>query len=435
MRAIDIIEKKRDGGELTKEEIEFFIHGFVKDEIPDYQVSAWAMAVLFQGMTTRETADLTMIMAQTGEVLDLSEINALTVDKHSTGGVGDKTSLVIGPLVAACGLAVGKMSGHGLGFTGGTLDKLESIPGFRTDLSTREFLHQLESIGLVISGQSADLAPADGKFYSLRDVTGTIPSIPLIASSIMSKKIAAGAQAIVLDVKVGKGAFIEDLDTAGELAKLMVSIGEHSGRRVKALLADMNQPLGFAVGNNLELIEAINTLHGRGPADFLEHCLEVSVQMLALTGIISSEKEGRRQIQEKLDDGSAWGRFVEMVEAQGGDIRYIEKPERLASAPLVDVVKAKRSGYISGIDARKIGETAVLLGAGRAKKGDLVDHTVGVEITRKVGDMIQKGEDLFTIHAQTEQSLIEARQRMLNAICWSDDPVEPLPLFYGVIPE
>ena len=434
MRAIDIIEKKRDGGELTKEEIEFFIHGFVKDEIPDYQVSAWAMAVLFQGMTTRETADLTMIMAQTGEVLDLSEVDALTVDKHSTGGVGDKTSLVIGPLVAACGLAVGKMSGHGLGFTGGTLDKLESIPGFRTDLTTREFLHQLESIGLVISGQSADLAPADGKLYELRDVTGTIPSIPLIASSIMSKKIAAGARAIVLDVKVGKGAFIEDLNTARELAELMVSIGEHSGRRVKALLADMNQPLGFAVGNNLELKEAINTLQGRGPADFLEHCLEVSVQMLALTGIISSEREGRRQIQEKLDDGSAWGRFVEMVKAQGGDISYIEQPERLAGAQLIDVVKAKQSGYISGIDARKVGETAVLLGAGRAKKGDLVDHTVGVEISRKVGDRIQEGEDLFTIHARAEQLLIEARQRMLNAICWSDDPVEPLPLFYDVIP-
>jgi pyrimidine-nucleoside phosphorylase len=434
MRAVDIIEKKRDGRELTKEEIEFFIQGFAQDEIPDYQVAAWAMAVLFKGMTPRETADLTMVIAHTGEMLDLSKVKGVAIDKHSTGGVGDKTSLVVGPVVAACGLAVGKMSGHGLGFTGGTLDKLESIPGFRIDLTTKEFLHQLETIGLVISGQSIDLAPADGKLYELRDVTGTIPSIPLIASSVMSKKITAGAQAIVLDVKVGKGAFMESLESAQELAELMVSIGERSGRRIKALLSDMNQPLGQAVGNSLELKEAIDILQGKGPADFLEHCLVVATHMLTLGGIASSEGEGRGMIQEKLDDGSAWNRFKEMVKVQGGDVNYIEEPDRLPDAEVVEVVNAPRSGYLSGIDARVVGETAVLLGAGRAKKGDPIDYAVGIEVYWKVGDHIKKGERLFKVHADSEEALIKARRRLLEATSWSDDFVEPLPLFYGVIP-
>ncbi|MFU8772035.1 MAG: thymidine phosphorylase [Anaerolineales bacterium] len=434
MRAIDIIEKKRDGRELTRDEIEFLVQGFTSDEIPDYQMAAWAMAVFFTGMTPRETTDLTLLIAHSGEILDLTGINKISVDKHSTGGVGDKTSLVVAPLVAACGLAVGKMSGHGLGFTGGTLDKLESIPGFRTDLSTAEFLRQMDSIGLVISGQSADLAPADGKLYALRDVTGTIPSIPLIASSIMSKKIAAGSQAIVLDVKVGKGAFMQDLEAAQQLAELMVSIGERSGRKVKSLLSDMNQPLGHAVGNTLEVIEAIDTLHGKGPKDFLEHCLVISTHMLSLGGIVSTLDEGRMLLQTKLDDGEAWERFKDMVKAQGGDIRYIEEPNRLPAAPIVEVVTAAQSGYLSRVDARSVGETAVLLGAGRARKGEPVDHAVGIEVYRKVGDYLQEGERLFSIHSRSEETLVNVRKRLNDATSWSDKPVEPLPLFYGVIP-
>ena len=435
MRAVEIIEKKRDGRELTKDEIEFFIHGFSRDEIPDYQMTAWAMAVLLNGMTTYETADMTMAMAETGEMLDLSGITPRAVDKHSTGGVGDKTSLVVGPIVAACGLAVAKMSGHGLGFTGGTLDKLESIPGFRSDLSTREFLEQLQTIGLVISGQSADLAPADGKLYSLRDVTGTIPSIPLIASSIMSKKIAAGAKLIVLDVKVGLGAFMQNLESARELADLMVSIADRSGRQVKVLLSDMNQPLGQAVGNSLELKEALASLRGDGPADFHQHCLAVSAQMLILGQVVSSVQQGKKLAQEKLNDGSPYQLFKKMVSAQQGDVSYIEKPERLAVAPFVDVIKSNRSGYLLEIDARSVGETTVFLGAGRTKKGEAIDHAVGVEVHIKVGDHIQVGGILFTIHARTQEALNWARQQLMESIQWSDDPVEPLPLFYGVIPE
>jgi pyrimidine-nucleoside phosphorylase len=433
MRAIDIIEKKRDGYALTKDEIEYLIQGFTKDEIPDYKMAAWAMAVFFTGMTPQETADLTMVIAHTGEVLDLSGIGKPAVDKHSTGGVGDKTSLVVGPVVAACGLAVGKMSGHGLGFTGGTLDKLESIPGYRTNLTSGEFLRQLETIGLVISGQSADLAPADGKLYALRDVTGTIPSIPLIASSIMSKKIAAGALAVVLDVKVGKGAFLERLESARELAELMVSIGEHSGRRVVALLSDMNQPLGYAVGNTLELIEAIDTLHNEGPGDFTEHCLVISAHMLVLGGIVTSVQEGRSLVAEKLEDGSAWERFIEMVKYQGGEIKYVEEPNLLPDAQVIEVVEAAQTGYLSGINARLVGETAVLLGAGRSRKNELVDHAVGIAVFRKVGDQIQKGEQLFKIHARSEEAMAEARHRLLKAITWSDSQIDPLPLFYEVI--
>jgi pyrimidine-nucleoside phosphorylase len=434
MRAIDIIEKKREGNELTKDEIEFLINGFTKDEIPDYQMAAWAMAVFFTGMTPRETTHLTMAIAHSGEVLDLSRIGKVVVDKHSTGGVGDKTSLVVGPVVATCGLAVGKMSGHGLGFTGGTLDKLESIPGFKTDLTTREFLHQLESISLVISGQSADLAPADGKLYALRDVTGTIPSIPLIASSIMGKKIAAGAKSIVLDVKVGNGAFMQKLDSARELAELMVSIGERSGRRVVALLSDMNQPLGCAVGNTLELIEAIDTLHNNGPKDFNEHCLVVSSQMLVLGGIVSTVQEGRSLVQEKLEDGSAWNLFKEMVKAQGGDIRYIEEPDRLPVAQVIEAVGAPQSGYLSGIDARSVGETAVILGAGRARKNEPIDYAVGIEVNNKVGDYLQEGEHLFKIHARSVEEFEKARLQLINATSWSDTPVDSYPLFYGSIP-
>jgi pyrimidine-nucleoside phosphorylase len=433
MRAVDIIIKKRDCQELTAEEIDFFIQGFTRDEIPDYQVSAWAMAVLLNGMTSRETADLTLSLANSGERLDCSVVVPMSVDKHSTGGVGDKTTLVVEPVVAACGLPVGKISGRGLGFSGGTLDKLESIPGFRTDLSTGEFLKQLREIGLVLTGQTANLAPADGKLYALRDVTGTVQSIPLIASSVMSKKIAAGADGILLDVKVGEGAFMETLDEARELAELMVSIAISAGRACTALLSDMNQPLGQAVGNALEVREAIETLHGRGPADFREHCLVVAAHMLVLGQKAAGEAEGREMAEEALDRGGAWERFKALVAAQGGDVDFIEEPDRLPKARLVETVPAPRGGYLSQIHARIVGETAVILGAGRAKKGDPIDHAVGIEIFRNVGDRVEAGQPLCAVHANDEDKLEEARQRLLEAHRWSERPAEPLPLFYDVI--
>lgn len=433
MRAVDIIIKKRDREELTRDEIEFFIQGYGKGEIPDYQAAAWAMAVVLNGMTPRETTDLTLAIAGSGETLDLSRIVPIAVDKHSTGGVGDKTTLVVEPVVAACGLAVGKMSGRGLGFSGGTLDKMESIPGFRTDLTTEEFLEQLKSIGLVLTGQTADLAPADGKLYALRDVTGTVQSIPLIASSVMSKKIAAGAQAIVLDVKAGLGAFMENLDEAQRLAELMVSIAGLAKRKAVALLSDMNQPLGNAVGNILELKEALDTLHGGGPVDFREHCLVVAGHMLALGGQAASEIQGKQLAQQALEDGRGWERFKMLVAAQGGEVSYIENPEQFPAAPLVETVPSPLSGYLAGIHARIIGETAVLLGAGRSKKDDRIDHRVGIIIHHKVGEYVEQGDPLFTIHANSTEVLENAREALLAAHTWSDHPVKPLPLFYGVV--
>ena len=433
MKAVDVIIKKRDGMELSREEIEFFINGITRGSIPDYQAAAWAMAVLLNGMTERETTDLTMAMARSGEMLDLSGVVPLAVDKHSTGGVGDKTTLVVEPLVAACGLPVGKMSGRGLGFSGGTLDKMESIPGFRVNLTREEFLQKLGEEGLVLAGQSGDLAPADGKLYALRDVTGTVPSIPLIASSIMSKKIAAGAQAIVLDVKVGTGAFMETLPEARQLAELMVAIGRLSGRKVVALLSDMNQPLGNAVGNALEVKEAIDTLQGGGPADFREHCLVVASHLLVVGRKAVDIDEARRMAETTLQDGIAWQQFRRLVTSQGGEVSVVDKPALLPQAPLVETVAAERSGYLLGIDAREVGETSVELGAGRTRKEDPIDHAVGIVIHHKVGDHIGKGEGLFTIHANDLSKMVAARKRLLAAHQWSDHPVEPLPLFYGIV--
>jgi len=433
MKAVDVIIKKRDGMELSREEIDFFINGITRGSIPDYQAAAWAMAVLLNGMTERETTDLTMAMARSGEMLDLSGVVPLAVDKHSTGGVGDKTTLVVEPLVAACGLPVGKMSGRGLGFSGGTLDKMESIPGFRVNLTREEFLQKLGDEGLVLAGQSGDLAPADGKLYALRDVTGTVPSIPLIASSIMSKKIAAGAQAIVLDVKVGTGAFMETLPEARQLAELMVAIGRLSGRKVVALLSDMNQPLGNAVGNALEVNEAIDTLQGGGPADFREHCLVVASHLLVVGRKAVDIDEARRMAETTLQDGIAWQQFRRLVTSQGGEVSVVDKPTLLPQAPFVETVAAERSGYLLGIDAREVGETSVELGAGRARKEDPIDHAVGIVIHHKVGDHIGKGEGLFTIHANDLSKMVAARKRLLAAHQWSDHPVEPLPLFYGIV--
>lgn len=431
MRAVDIIVKKRENQELSKEEINFFVQGFVRDQIPDYQVSAWAMAVVLNGMTPRETTDLTLAMVLSGRILDLAGVVDIAVDKHSSGGVGDKTSLVVLPTVAAAGLPVGKMSGRGLGFSGGTLDKMESIPGYRVNLTTDEFKEQLTKHGIVLTGQSADLAPADGKLYALRDVTGTVPSIPLIASSIMSKKIAAGAQAILLDVKVGHGAFMETLEQARELAALMEKIGELAGRKTVCLLSDMNQPLGCAVGNALEVSEAIDGLHGGGPADLREHCLHVSAHMLCIGRRAANLEEGRHMAEKALADGTAFHKFRELVDAQGGDPSYVDEPAKLPRALLVEPVTCATSGWLERVDARAIGEASVALGAGRASKADAIDHSVGFEIHHKVGDRVEQGSPLFTIHANDEHRLVEARQRVLAAHSIADRRVPSLPLFYN----
>jgi len=433
MRAVDIIIKKRDMKVLSKEEIDFFIHGLANGDISDYQVSAWAMAVLLNGMTDQETTDLTLAMADSGEMLDLSTIAPIVVDKHSTGGVGDKTTLVVGPIVAACGLPVGKMSGRGLGFSGGTLDKMESIPGYRVDLSKEEFLSQLKALNFVLTGQSADLAPADGKLYALRDVTGTVPSLPLIASSVMSKKIAAGAHAIVLDVKAGNGAFMKTAEEAKQLANIMVAIGKSSGREVRAVISDMNQPLGEAVGNAVELKEAINTLNNLGPSDFLEHCLVIASHMLVLGKKAKDLEEAKDLAKTTLENKSAWNKFRELVIAQNGDVSFIDDPKKLPEASIRHKVKADRAGFISQIHARMVGETAVDLGAGRAKKTDLIDLAVGILVHKKVGEQVNKDDVLFTILSNNSEKIEAAEIRLKESVVLSDIPHDPLPLFHGVI--
>ena len=433
MKAVDIIIKKRDKKELTKEEIEFFINGFTAGDIPDYQAAAWVMAVLLNGMTDQETTNLTLAMAHSGDILDLSDVVDICLDKHSTGGVGDKTTLVVEPLVAACGLPFGKMSGRGLGFSGGTLDKMESIPGYRVDLSREEFIAQLKSIGIVLSGQSGDLAPADGKMYSLRDVTGTVPSMPLIASSVMSKKIAGGAQVIVLDVKVGVGAFMETLEDARTLSRLLVSIAQISGRKAVCMLSDMNQPLGNAVGNSLELLEAIDSLHGGGPNDFVEHCLSAAAYLVMLGKKAKNLIQARQMVEDVLKNGKAWEKFRQMVIAQGGEVKYIDNPDLLPKAEFIETTNADKNGFVHWIDARVIGETAVDLGAGRAKKGDPVDHAVGIVIHRNVGDYVIAGESLFTIHANSKEKLELACEKVKQAHRIEEEKCDPLPLFYEIV--
>ncbi len=433
MRAVDIIIKKKDKKALTKEEIDFFMKGYVNGEIPDYQAAAWAMAVLLNGMTDQETTDLTLSIANSGEQLDLSSVVPYAVDKHSTGGVGDKTTITVAPIVAACGLPVGKMSGRGLGFSGGTLDKLESIPGYRVNLSTKEFLNQLCKIGIVITGQSMDLAPADGKLYGLRDVTGTVQSIPLIASSVMSKKIAAGAKAILLDVKVGRGAFMRTLEEASELAELMVSIGKLSGRKVIAVLSNMDEPLGCAVGNALELKEAVLALKGLGPEDYLEHCYLLASYMLLLGGKTESLAHGKGLVEEVISNGKAFDKLRELVVAQGGDVSFIDVLGKLPSADQVIKVQSKQAGWIKVIDAKEVGEAAVMLGAGRAKKEDVIDPAVGILVHAKVGDYQEAGEDLFEVHLNDDTHLQEVVEKLIKAVAFSDKPVEKLPLFFKVI--
>jgi len=433
MRMIDIIVHKRDGAILSKEEIEFFIDGYVAGDIPDYQAAAFCMAVYFRSMTHQETTDLTHAMAFSGATLDLHDVASFVVDKHSSGGVGDKTTLVVAPLVAALGQPVGKMSGRGLSFTGGTLDKLESIPGFSSQLDIDQFKRQLATVGVVVAGQTHDLAPADGKLYALRDVTGTVPSIPLIASSIMSKKIAAGADGIVLDVKVGEGAFMTDLARAGELSRLMIAIGKQLGRNMVAILSDMNQPLGFAVGNALEVKEAIEALHGGGPADFREHVEIIAAHMLLVSGQAASEQEGRKLVRRAIADGSGWAKFRQFIAAQGGDLDAIDRPERLPSASIQEPFLAPATGFVQRIAAKEIGLASTILGGGREELGDAIDPAVGIMLHHKVGDPVREGEPLLTIHANDREKLAQARALIATACAISPQPVEPLPVIYGVL--
>ncbi|NDJ60723.1 MAG: thymidine phosphorylase [Chloroflexi bacterium] len=435
MRAVDIIAKKRDGHTLTRDEIHWFIDAFTHDTLPDYQVAAWLMAVYLQGMNRQETVDLTMALAESGETLDLTEIDGYVVDKHSSGGVGDKTSLVVAPLVASCGVPVIKMSGRGLGFSGGTLDKLEAIAGYDVHLSAERYIALGKQIGIALGGQTESIAPADGKLYALRDVTGTVPSLPLIASSIVSKKIAAGAHGIVLDVKVGRGAFMQTLEAARQLATMMVEIATDAKRNAVALLSDMNQPLGYAVGNALEIAEAVETLRGGGPADLREHCLAVGVEMLHMAGQRgkrrwTTETAARASLEQQIENGAALAKFRELVAAQGGDVSMIDDPARLPQASLVETLTASQDGSIAEVKADAVAVAAFELGAGRERKSDPIDPAVGVKVHVKVGDRVQAGAPLATIYANDAARLAKAKQTLLTACTYSDAPVAPLPLFY-----
>ena len=432
MRIVDIIEKKRDGGELSREEIDFLIRGIVDGSVPDYQTSAWLMAVYFRGMSDRELADLTLAMAHSGEMIDLSPLGGGTVDKHSTGGVGDKTTLIVAPIVAALGGKVAKMSGRGLGFTGGTVDKLESIPGFRTELSRDEFLSSAAAHGLCVVGQSGNLAPADKKLYALRDVTATVGCVPLIASSIMSKKLAAGASSIVLDVKVGSGAFMKDLAGARLLAEKMLAIGKAAGRHMTAVLTDMDVPLGCAVGNALEVVEAVRVLEGAGAPDLTEVSLTLASEMLSLvTG--ETAETARERCLAAIRDGSAKRKLCEMVAAQGGDASYIEKPEAFRRAAAVYEVRAPRDGWISAMNAAAVGQVSGVLGAGREKKEDAVNHAAGILLYKKTGDFVHRGDVLVELHTDDSDKLAQAEALFLSALTFSEEKPERNPLIYDIL--
>ena len=400
---VDIITKKRDGHELTDKEIKFFVDGYVEGKIPDYQVSALLMAILFKGMSDREIVTLTDLMEHSGDVMDLSSVKGVTVDKHSTGGVGDKTTLALGPMVAACGAVLAKMSGRGLGHTGGTLDKLESIPGLNVFVSEEHFLKQVNDIGIAVVGQTGTLVPADKKLYALRDVTGTVESTPLIASSVMSKKLASGSHCILLDVKFGNGAYMKDVESARHLAKIMCKIGNALGRDTRAVLTDMDQPLGFAVGNSLEVKEAIATLHGKGPKDFTELCLRSGAIMLEQAKIAKNEEEALKMLHKVIEDGSSFNKFKEMVAAQGGDVSYIEHPEKFEVSKNVIEIKASKAGYVKQIEALRIGENAMRLGAGRETFDDVIDMSAGIVLSKKVGDKVNVGDLLCTAYTNKDE--------------------------------
>lgn len=430
MRMVDMIEKKRNGLYLTPEEIRFVIDGYIMDEIPDYQMSAFLMAVYFQGMTAEETAELTMAMAESGDQIDLSKIHGVKVDKHSTGGVGDTTTLILAPLVAAAGVPVAKMSGRGLGHTGGTIDKLEAVPGFHVEVSEEQFIGLVNKNKLAVVGQSGNLAPADKKIYSLRDVTATVNSIPLIASSIMSKKIAAGADAIVLDVKVGSGAFMKEMKDARALASTMVEIGEQVGRKTAAVISDMNQPLGYAVGNALEVKEAIDTLKGNGPADLYELCLVLGSKMVVLAGKAQTEAEARAMLEEAIENGKALEVFKTFLSAQGGDASVVDHPEKLPDAKYKIPVLSGAAGFVEGIAADEIGTAAMLLGAGRAAKDSVIDLSVGIVLRKKIGDEVKKDEPIAIIHSNIEDVAVSAR-KVLKAYKISSRRPPAAPLIKG----
>src|SRR5947209_273195 len=433
MQAVELIRKKRDGKTLSREEIDWFVAGYMRDHISDYQVSAWLMAVYWRGMDARETSDLTLAMARSGEELHVRDAISPVVDKHSTGGVGDKVTLAVAPLVAACGVAVGKMTGRGLGHTGGTVDKLESITGFRATLSRAEFMRILTQHHIVLAGQSDDLAPADGRMYALRDVTGTVESIPLIAASIMSKKLAIGASHLLLDVKVGSGAFMKTVEEARELAETMVAIGQLAGLHTVAAITAMDQPLGYAIGNALEMAEAIAILHGSGPKDVSDLCYHEAAELLVMTGSAGSFSEAESRVERAVRSGAAVAKLAEVISAQGGNAQQIEQPQLLPAAPVRSMLDAPRSGYIEGIQSEQIGLVSMQLGAGRFKKGEQIDHRTSLVLQAKVGEYRRAGEPLVEIHARTDAEANSVREPLLACYSWSNAPVTVGPLVYDTI--
>lgn len=432
MNVYEIIDKKKRGLELNQTEIEYLINGYVKNEIPDYQISAWLMAVYFQGMTDRELLALTNCMTKSGEIVDLSSIMGVKVDKHSTGGVGDKVTLVVAPIVAACGGKVAKMSGRGLGFTGGTIDKLEAIPGLKTALAEEDFFNMVNEIGLAVMGQSADIAPADKKLYALRDVTATVDSIPLIASSIMSKKLAAGSDKIVLDVTVGSGAFMKNKENAVQLAEKMVAIGNGAGKKTVAILTNMDAPLGKMVGNNLEVVEAIETLKGRGPEDLIEVVVEIASTMLYLAQIDTKE-ECMKKVKRVIADGSALEKLKLMVERQGGDGSYIENPDQFEKAIYQHEIIANNSGYIGKMNTEECGKAAVLLGAGREVKDDPIDMTAGIQFNKKTGDAVKQGDIVAIAYSSSKEKLQQGVQKISDIYDIVDKRPQVVPEIIGYI--
>lgn len=424
MTAYDLIDKKKKGYELLPEEIEYLIHGYVEEKIPDYQISAWLMAVYFQGMTDAELLALTNCMAKSGDQVDLSKITGIKVDKHSTGGVGDKVTLVVAPIVAACGGKVAKMSGRGLGFTGGTVDKLEAIPGLQTAISEDKFFETVNKLGLAVMGQSASIAPADKKLYALRDVTATVDSIPLIASSIMSKKLAAGSDKIVLDVTVGSGAFMKKEEDAVMLAEKMVAIGEGAGRETVAIITNMNVPLGCAVGNNIEVVEAIEALQGKSPADLWEVCQEIAGTMLSLAGM-GTKEACLNKVQQVIQDGTACKKLAEMIAEQGGDSSYIYQPEKFSRALFQEDVIAEEDGYVSSMNTEECGKVAVLLGAGREVKEDEIDMTAGIHFYKKTGDAVTAGELLARAYSSSKEKLSAGARKLKTLYHISPQQVSP----------
>lgn len=433
MRMYDLIMKKRNGQSLDKKEIEYMIEGYTNGVIPDYQMSAMMMAIYFVGMNEEETLHLTMAMAQSGDMLDLSQIQGIKVDKHSTGGVGDKTSLALAPMVAACGVKIAKMSGRGLGHTGGTIDKLESFSGFSTEISVQEFEDNVNKIGIAIMGQTKELAPADKMLYALRDVTATVDNMSLIASSIMSKKLAAGADAIVLDVKTGSGAFMKKHEDALALAKEMVSIGKNAKKNTIAVVSDMDQPLGNAIGNALEVKEAIETLSGRGPKDFTELCLTLGALMLVAGGVATTKEEGRNKLIQVIENGQALDKFAEFVKAQGGDEGLVYEPEGLPKASIVEPILACDEGFVQKIVCDEAGIASLILGGGRETKESTIDLSVGIILKRKVGDYVKKGEELALLHANDKEKLSIAKERLLSAYKIGADEVKEVPIILEVL--